>query len=207
MLGFHEPGFLVGVADAGEVGADDFELGVEAGVVGGHFEHAQVEEGEGAEGSAGDEDEGRAVGGLDASAEAGGGEFVVGEAHVVTDVGGHDSGRGCEWWFIDGEEVMKGSVGTDKRDGPPPPGENKVLRGSTGEVRLRPWWGEESTERSEWEVVSTEGEQLGKLYVVSLGLNAISFSVSRSVGHAVEDSGPRPADSGTRPALSFAGRG
>ena len=118
VLRFHEPGLLVGVADAGEVGADDFEAGVEAGVVGGHFEHAQVQEGDGAEGAAGDEDERGAVGALDPSAQARGGEFVFVEGHVAADFGGHDWRRGWSRWLVEGEEVAEGGdAGADKREG------------------------------------------------------------------------------------------
>ncbi len=77
VLCFDQTRLFVSIADTGEVGADYFELGVEAGVVGGHFEHAQVEESDGAEGATCYEDEGSAIAALDAAAEAGGGEFVV----------------------------------------------------------------------------------------------------------------------------------
>jgi len=93
VLRFHESSLFVSVADAAEVGADDLEVAVEAGVVGSHFEHAQVQEGEGGEGAAGDEHEGSAGGGFDAAAQAGGGEFVFGEGHVAADVVGHGG-----WW-------------------------------------------------------------------------------------------------------------
>lgn len=99
-----EPGLFVRVADAGQVGANDLELSVEAGVVGGHFKHAQVEEGDGREGATRYEDQGGAIRGSDATAEAGGGEFVSVEGHVGV---GHGGGR---------EECSRREDGLEERE-------------------------------------------------------------------------------------------
>jgi hypothetical protein len=56
--GARESELGVPVVDGGEVAADDGEVGVELCVVPRHFEEAQVEEGDGGVGTAGDEDEG-----------------------------------------------------------------------------------------------------------------------------------------------------
>lgn len=52
---------LVSIAHTGQICADDFELRVKARIVGGHFEHAEMEEGDGREGATGDQDQRSAV--------------------------------------------------------------------------------------------------------------------------------------------------
>jgi len=109
MLRLDQAGLLVRIAHARQVRADDLEVGVEAGVVGGHLEHAQVQEGDRREGAAGDQDQGRAVGGLDAAAEARVRELVLVEGHVAADAVGSGHGRRRGWCVrsVEGEESFQ----------------------------------------------------------------------------------------------------
>ena len=77
MVGTEEAGLLVLVADRAEVAADDLPVGVLANVVLGHLEHAEVKVGDGAEGSAGDEDDGLLVRIPEEAGEAVGWECVI----------------------------------------------------------------------------------------------------------------------------------
>ena len=96
---------LVRVADTGEVRADDLKVGIETRVVGGHFEHAQVEEGDGREGTTGDEDQRSTLAVFDSAPEPAGGELVLVHGHVSANVVGHCRGR---WWFwVQGEELAQ----------------------------------------------------------------------------------------------------
>ncbi|KAI7110329.1 hypothetical protein KC365_g14 [Hortaea werneckii] len=107
VFGFDEAGLLVGVADAREVGAYDLELRIEAGVVGRHLEHPEVEEGDRGEGAAGDQDKRGAVGRSETSSEARVREGVSVERHLGSVGGGHDGGGWGRGWRVDGEEVRK----------------------------------------------------------------------------------------------------
>jgi hypothetical protein len=92
---------LVRVADAGDVGTNNLKVGVEPGVVGSHFKHAQVEEGDGREGATGNEDQRRTLAVFDSAPEAAGGELVLVHGHVTAHVVGH---RWRRWWFrVQGE--------------------------------------------------------------------------------------------------------
>ena len=77
MIRREQTGFLVLVADRTEVPADDLKVCVLADVVLGHLEHAQVEVGDGAEGAAGDEDDGLLLGGAEHARQAVSREGVV----------------------------------------------------------------------------------------------------------------------------------
>jgi hypothetical protein len=90
---------LVRVADTGEVRADDLKVGIETRVVGGHFEHAQVQEGDWREGAASNEDQRRALGVFDSAPEAACWEFVLIHGHIAADVVGH-----CGGWLRFGVE-------------------------------------------------------------------------------------------------------
>lgn len=49
VLSLDQPTLLVCITDSTDIGTDDLEIGVEAGVVGGHLKHSQMEKGDGAE--------------------------------------------------------------------------------------------------------------------------------------------------------------
>lgn len=83
---------LVCVADTGEVRADNLEVGIETRVVGGHFEHAQVQEGDWREGAASNQDQRRALAVFDSAPEAACWEFVLIHGHIAADVVGHCCG-------------------------------------------------------------------------------------------------------------------
>jgi len=91
---------LVRVADTGEVRADDLEVGIETRVVGGHFEHAQVQEGDWRERAASNENQRRALGVFDPAPEATCWEFVLIHGHIAADVVGHC----CGGWLRFGVE-------------------------------------------------------------------------------------------------------
>lgn len=77
MRGAGESGFVIAVANRGEVPTDDLELGAHVllDVVDGHLKHAEVHVCYWGEGTAGDEDEGR-FGGVPERVETVGGEVV-----------------------------------------------------------------------------------------------------------------------------------
>lgn len=83
---------LVCVADTGEVRADNLKVGIETRVVGGHFEHAQVQESDWREGAASNQDQRRALAVFDSAPEAACWEFVLIHGHIAADVVGHCCG-------------------------------------------------------------------------------------------------------------------
>lgn len=99
MLRLDQTRLLVSVTDARHVRAHDFEIGVEAGVVGGHLEHAQVEESDGREGTASDEDQGCALAVFDSAPEPAGWELVLVHGHVAAHVVGHCRCLRFGWWI------------------------------------------------------------------------------------------------------------
>jgi len=52
MLGLDEATLLVCITDSTDISTNNLEIRVEAGVVGGHFKHSQMQKGDGAEGTA-----------------------------------------------------------------------------------------------------------------------------------------------------------
>lgn len=89
MFRLHQTSLLVCISDTGEVCANHLKVGVEAGVIGGHLEHAQVKEGDGREGTAGNQDQRGALAVFDSAPETAGREFVLVHSHVAANVVGH----------------------------------------------------------------------------------------------------------------------
>lgn len=58
VLSLDQTALLVCISDSTHVGTNDLEIGVESGIVGGHFEHSQMKEGDGAERTACNQHEG-----------------------------------------------------------------------------------------------------------------------------------------------------
>lgn len=83
---------LVCVADTGEVRANNLKVGIETRVVCGHFEHAQVQEGDWREGAASNQDQRRAFAVFDSAPEAACWKFVLIHGHIAADVVGHFCG-------------------------------------------------------------------------------------------------------------------
>ena len=91
---------LVCVADTGEVRADNLKVGIKTRIIGGHFEHAQVQEGDWREGATSNEDQRRALAVFDSAPDAARWEFVLVHGHIAADVVGHC----CVGWLRFGVE-------------------------------------------------------------------------------------------------------
>jgi hypothetical protein len=83
---------LVCVADTGEVRADNLKVGIETRVVGGHFEHAQVQKGDWRERAASNQDQRRALAVFDSAPQAACWELVLIHGHIAADVVRHCCG-------------------------------------------------------------------------------------------------------------------
>ena len=89
VLRLNQSRLFVRIADAGNVGTNDLEVGVETGIVGCHLEHAQVKEGDGREGTTGNEDQGGTLAVFDSAPESTGRELILVHGHVTANVVGH----------------------------------------------------------------------------------------------------------------------